>query len=82
MAEPSDDFLSWINSEDFYNLMQLYRFASMQKQENVVERFEAVKSFIRQNIRKSAQNMISVGISEMIMETVERYCPEKKKGKK
>lgn len=34
---------------DFFDLMQNYRIADMADQENVVNRFEAVKEWIRQN---------------------------------
>jgi len=38
-----------LNSEEFYNLMQTYRIADIANQENVTNRFEAVKDWIRQN---------------------------------
>lgn len=39
-----------LDSVDFYNLMQNYRLASMYDQQAVVERFEAIKSYIRQHV--------------------------------
>ena len=38
-----------LNEIDFFDLMQNYRIADMSDQENVVNRFEAVKEWIRQN---------------------------------
>jgi len=38
-----------LNSEEFYNLMQAYRMADINNQENVINKFEAVKKWIRQN---------------------------------
>ena len=38
-----------LNGIDFFDLMQNYRIADMSDQENVVNRFEAVKEWIRQN---------------------------------
>jgi hypothetical protein len=38
-----------LNSEEFYNLMQAYRIANIDNQENVINRFEAVKNWLRQN---------------------------------
>ena len=41
-----DDML---DGEDFYNLMQAYRMANVDNQEDVTVRFEAVKEWARQN---------------------------------
>jgi hypothetical protein len=38
-----------LNSEEFYNLMQAYRMASIANQKNVTVRFEAVKDWVREN---------------------------------
>ena len=38
-----------LDEVDFFDLMQNYRIADMADQENVVNRFEAVKEWIRQN---------------------------------
>ena len=38
-----------LNEIDFFDLMQNYRIADVSDQENVVNRFEAVKEWIRQN---------------------------------
>jgi uncharacterized paraquat-inducible protein A len=38
-----------LNSEEFFNLMQSYRMASVANQKNVINKFEAVKEWLRQN---------------------------------
>ena len=38
-----------LNEVDFFDLMQRYRIADISDQENVVNRFDAVKEWIRQN---------------------------------
>jgi len=38
-----------LNEVDFFDLMQRYRMADMTDQEKVVNRFDAVKEWIRQN---------------------------------
>lgn len=37
----------WLETEQFYNAMQAYRFASIANQENVVAAFEEVKRLLR-----------------------------------
>ena len=44
-----EDVNKKLNEIDFFDLMQNYRIADMSDQENVVNRFEAVKEWIRQN---------------------------------
>jgi len=41
-----------LESEEFYNLMQHYRMASMNMQDKVVQRYEEVKSWLRGNFRE------------------------------
>lgn len=42
-----------IESQDFYELMQAYRHTPMVQQEDVVARFEAVKSFVKNLVKTS-----------------------------
>ena len=44
-SEPKEDYLE---TRDFVDLMQCYRIASEMDQANVIKRFEAVKTFIRE----------------------------------
>jgi len=41
-----------LESEEFYNLMQHYRMASMNMQDEVVQRYEEVKSWLRGNFKE------------------------------
>lgn len=42
--------LEALNSEDFFDLMQEYRFAPLRNQEIVVQKFENVKNWIKTNL--------------------------------
>ena len=42
--------LEWLDYEEFYELMQSYRFANPTDQRYVAIQFEAVKDFIRKNV--------------------------------
>ena len=48
----------YLESQDFYDLMQCYRIADQADQANVIRRFEAVKEFIREE---------SVGIDSLYL---------------
>lgn len=58
----------YLESKEFYDLMQCYRIADMMDQENVIKRFEAVKDYIRE---KSATPELLEALynAEMALET-------------
>lgn len=39
-----------LESEDFFNLMQLYRYSPMSSQDNVITNFNNIKNWIKNNI--------------------------------
>ena len=58
----------------FYDLMQSYRIASMSNQKNVIDRFDNVKSFIRENyIYKNNVNSKSNEMLEMLKKLVNEF---------
>jgi hypothetical protein len=58
-----------LNSEEFYNLMQAYRMADINNQENVINKFEAVKGWIRQNYDTSKCTCL-----EPMLQTETKQC--------
>jgi hypothetical protein len=58
-----------LNSEEFYNLMQAYRMADTNNQENVINKFEAVKEWLRQNYEPTKCTCI-----EPKLQTETRQC--------
>lgn len=51
MAEETKDKVDCLETKDFYEIMQAYRHADMGDQMRVVDAFEAVKNFIRENYK-------------------------------
>jgi hypothetical protein len=49
------DAEAWLESKEFYEVMQAYRHAHVVDQAFVSERFEAVKSFIRSRLGKAVE---------------------------
>lgn len=47
---PTKSDSDWLNSEEFYSLMQTYRNASILSQSEVIKAYEAVKQYIRSHI--------------------------------
>lgn len=58
-----------LETVDFFDAMQNYRIADMANQERVIERFEDVKSFIRENFVPKKQNDLAPEMLEMLEET-------------
>ena len=46
----------FLESEEFYRLMQAYRYTLLISQETATERLEAVKEYIRKNIEAARTN--------------------------
>jgi len=44
-----------LDSQDFYEMMQMYRHAQMKDQTKVVQNFEKVKQWIRDNYKKDEE---------------------------
>ena len=54
-----DEFFDFLDSEDFYNLMQDYRCLSVRNQDYLTERFQAVKNYIRANVEVGVKDLLS-----------------------
>lgn len=53
----------YLESKEFYDLMQCYRIADMMDQETVIKRFKAVKDFIR---TKSAELKVLEALQDFV----------------
>ena len=61
----------YLESQEFYDLMQCYRIAGQADQENVIRRFEAVKDFIKEKstaseILEALHNLINAASGDTI----------------
>lgn len=48
----------FLDDQEFFNLMQNYRITDPSNQDKVVQRFEDVKTFVRENIIENATELL------------------------